>query len=119
MIRYSSNADSEEAPGQGSVDHVDRLKAAADLRRERAERRFERNIRQFWQPTLGDIQEWLDEDKAERERGYRREGAVLRARRREREARDIASGRMVVIGGNADTGEMTLAKLYESEPRSE
>lgn len=94
---------------------MDRLKAAADLRRERAERRFESNIRQFWQPTLGDIQEWLDEDKAERDRGYRREGAVLQARRREREARDIASGRMVVTGGNADRGEKTVAHLYLSD----
>lgn len=100
------------------MDDVDRIEAAANLRRERAERRFERNIRQFWQPTLGDIQEWLDEDRAERERGYRREGAVLRARRREREARDIASGRMIVIGGNADSGEMTFAQLYQSNSRS-
>lgn len=101
------------------MDDVDRIAAAAELRRERAERRFERKIRQFWQPTLGDIQEWLDDDKAERERGYRREGAVLRARRREREARDVASGRMVVIIGNADTGEMTFSQLFQSDPRSE
>jgi len=67
---------------------------------DRAARRaakFERGIRQLWQPPLETVEHWLDEEKTRARLQHETEMIALRERQSERHERDLASGRTIDI----------------------